>query len=204
MSRTRVKICGTTSAEDALLAQDAGADAIGLIFASISKRRVDVAAARRISLALDPSFGRIGVFLDASLDEVLRTAHEARLSAVQVHGEVGDAFLDVLLNFWPVLRALRPGDEIPTPRTGLSLLFDAAKPGGGVPFDWRSVPFPAGAWLAGGLSPENVCEAMTLLRPFGVDAVSSLERGPGRKDPARVRAFVEQSRRFDGERFLSS
>lgn len=204
MSRTRVKICGTTSVEDALLAQEAGADAVGLIFAPISKRRVDAQTARAISLALDPSFARIGVFLDASLDEVLRTAHEARLSAVQVHGSMSDAYLDALLNFWPVLRALKPGSEVPSARPGLSLLFDAATPGGGVPFDWRGVTLPEHAWLAGGLSPENVREAVTTLRPFGVDAVSSLESRPGHKDPERVRAFVGQVRRLEGERFLSS
>ena len=193
--RIRVKICGTTSVTDALLAQRAGADAVGLIFAP-SQRRVTPGAARVISLALGPATGRVGVFVNAPLDEVLRTADAARLSAVQLHGEAGEAYLRGLLAYYPVLRALSPGQPLPPAWPGLAVLLDAPRPGGGVPLDWRALraTFPAGAWLAGGLGPGNVAEAIARLSPAGVDAVSQLESAPGVKDSLKVRAFVEAVR----------
>ncbi len=198
--RLRVKVCGTTSLKDALLAEQAGADAIGLIFAP-SRRRVTLDAARTISLALGPTIGRVGVFVGAPLDEVLRTADAARLSAVQLHGEVPETYLDGVLAYYPVLRALAPGEAPPMTRPGLTLLFDALRPGGGVALDWDALrsTFPAGAWLAGGLGPENVARAVATLRPAGVDAVSQLESAPGIKDPVKTRAFVRAARATETE-----
>ncbi|WP_407540911.1 phosphoribosylanthranilate isomerase [Deinococcus radiomollis] len=208
----RVKICGTTSLHDALLSAGAGADAVGLIFASISRRRVAAEVAREISLAVGPAVGRVGVFMDQGLDEVLRTAEASRLSAVQIHGEVSSLYLSTLACYYPVLRVLRPaelagqstspgGDQTPTiqPR-GLAdhtLMLDAPNPGSGQPLDWESLraSFPAGAWLAGGLGPENVARAIQVLRPGGVDAVSGLENSPGVKNPGRVRDFVREARK---------
>lgn len=196
MARTRVKICGTTSVRDALLAQEAGADAIGLIFAP-SRRRVTVAQAREIGEALDPATTRVGVFLGHGLDEVLRIAREARLGAVQLHGPLSPVYIETVLRYHPVLRALRVGD--PLPRPGVTVLLDAPTPGSGEPLDWAALraSFPAGGWLAGGLGPANVAEAMALLRPAAVDAVSALEASPGVKDPARVQAFVAAVRAAD-------
>ena len=85
-ARTRVKICGTTTPQDAVLAAEAGADAIGLIFAPISKRLISADVARQASLAVGPAVGRVGVFMDQPVEEVLRLADAARVSAVQLHG----------------------------------------------------------------------------------------------------------------------
>lgn len=201
MRRTRVKICGTTSVGDAVLAVEAGADALGLIFAR-SPRRVEVSRAREISLAVGPAVGRVGVFLGAGLDEVLRTADAARLGAVQIHGEVSGLYLDTLLRYAPVLRVVRPGDSLPEPRPGLTLLFDAPSPGSGLALDWEALRggFPPGAWLAGGLNPGNVSTALDCLAPAAVDAVSGLEAAPGVKDPAKVMAFVQAVRTWDAMR----
>ncbi|WP_424950623.1 phosphoribosylanthranilate isomerase [Deinococcus sp.] len=200
----RVKICGTTSLHDALLSAEAGADAVGLIFASISKRLVGVETAREISLALGPAVGRVGVFLDQPLDEVLRTIERARLSAVQIHGEVSSLYLETLACYYPVLRVLRPAEltgQSVTPEgrqtlTHQTLMVDAPAPGSGQPLDWEALRpvFPTGAWLAGGLGPENVAEAIRVLRPGGVDAVSRLESRPGVKSSEKVRAFIQAAR----------
>lgn len=204
MSRapTRIKICGTTTLNDALIAAEAGADAIGLIFAPVSKRLVAPDVAREISLSLGPAVGRVGVFLNQSVAEVLRLANAARVSAVQVHGEFSASELAELAGFYPVLRAVTPQmlaqhPEAPPPH--LTLMLDAPQPGSGQPLDWAALAphFPAGTWLAGGLGPHNVAEAMSALHPAGVDAVSALERAPGLKDPARVRAFVAAARQAD-------
>ncbi len=192
----RVKVCGTTTLQDALMSAEAGADAVGLIFAPISKRLIEVEVAREISLSLGPAVGRVGVFMGQALDEVLRTAERARLSAVQIHGEVSSLYLETLACYHPVLRVLRPA-ELAGPDTapaGLhqTPMIDAPTPGSGQPLDWAALKpgFPAGAWLAGGLGPENVAEAIRTLRPGAVDAVSRLELRPGVKDPSKVRAFV--------------
>jgi phosphoribosylanthranilate isomerase len=196
--RTRVKICGTTSVADALLAEEAGADAVGLIFAE-SRRRVDAEVARTVSLSLGPAVARVGVFLNAPLDVVLRTADRARLSAVQLHGDVEELYLETLLRYHPVLRVVRTARDGPPLRPGLTWMLDAPSPGSGVPLDWASLEgsFPEGAWLAGGLGPHNVAEAMRRLGPVGVDAVSRLESSPGVKDRAQVLAFVAAVRNQD-------
>ncbi|AZI43084.1 phosphoribosylanthranilate isomerase [Deinococcus psychrotolerans] len=203
-ARTRVKICGTTNLSDALSAAEAGADAIGLIFAPVSKRRIDAAAARQISLAVGPSVGRVGVFLDQSPEDVLRLADAARLSAVQIHDRYSEAEWAELASFHPVVRVVGPADlgqmDVPAPGSSITLMLDAPQPGSGQPLDWPALTpaFPVGAWLAGGLGPSNVAQAISALRPAGVDAVSALEVRPGHKDPALVRAFVEAVRRADG------
>ena len=202
MPPLRVKICGTTNLPDALLSLDAGADAIGLIFAPGSRRRVDVETARQISLAVGPALGRVGVFLDQPLREVLQTAERARLSAVQLHGELPGLYLASLACYYPVLRVVRPAElagwkvQSEGLSAGVTPMLDAPTPGSGQPLDWAALAgdFPAGGWLAGGLGPQNVAKAIALLRPGGVDAVSQLEARPGFKDAGRVRAFVRAAR----------
>ena len=191
--RVRIKVCGTTSVADGLLAANAGADAVGLIFAPVSKRRVTPELARQVSLALGPAVGRLGVFMEQALEDILRTADRARLTAVQVHGDLPAADWERLLAEFPVLRVLKPGDPLPPTHPHQTLMFDAPAPGGGRPLDWAALAphFPPGAWLAGGLGPENVAQAIVTLHPAGVDAVSRLESSAGVKDPERVRAFVQ-------------
>jgi phosphoribosylanthranilate isomerase len=197
--RVRVKVCGTTTLHDALLAADAGADALGFIFAPGSRRLVTAEQAREVGLAVGPAVARVGVFLNQPLDEVLRTAEAARVSAVQLHGPLSPLYVREVARYHPVLRVLRPADlgqahtleSLKWP--GVTPMLDAPEPGRGVPLDWAALRavFPPAAWLAGGLGPENVAEAIRTLRPAGVDAVSRLEVSAGIKDAARVRAFVQ-------------
>ncbi|GAA4008358.1 N-(5'-phosphoribosyl)anthranilate isomerase [Deinococcus rubellus] len=201
--RTLVKICGTTTLGDALNAAEAGADAVGLIFAPVSKRLVAPALAREISLSVGPGVGRVGVFLNQSVAEVLQLADAARVSAVQVHGEFSGPELAELAGFYPVLRVVSPQTltyhfEAPLP-PHVTLMLDAPQPGSGQPLDWAALAphFPAGGWLAGGLGPHNVAQAISALHPAGVDAVSALEQWPGIKDPARVWAFVAAAQQAD-------
>ena len=204
----RVKICGTTSVHDALLSAEAGADALGFIFAPVSKRLVSAQVAREASLSVGPVVARVGVFLNQGLDEVLRTAEAARMSAVQLHGPLSRLYVQQVAAYYPVLRVVRPADlaaeaGVWTGISGVTLMLDAPEPGGGVPLDWEALrpQFPGGAWLAGGLGPANVARAIQALRPAAVDAVSRLEVSPGRKDPDAVRAFVQTVRTAESESY---
>ncbi|BBN96429.1 phosphoribosylanthranilate isomerase, trpF [Deinococcus grandis] len=198
----QVKVCGTTSVRDAVLSAGAGADALGFIFAPVSRRLVTPQVAREAGLSVGPSVARVGVFLDQGLDEVLRTAEAARVSAVQLHGRLSGLYVTAVAAYYPVLRVVRPADlaaeaDMWHGHNGVTLMLDAPEPGGGIPLDWNALRplFPHGAWLAGGLGAGNVAAAMQALNPAGVDAVSRLESGPGVKDPAAVRAFVQEARR---------
>ena len=198
-----IKVCGLTTPGDAVAAVRAGADALGLNFYPGSKRVVTVAAARRIVEALPPFVWVVGVFVDAGRAEVLRTAREVGLDAVQLHGGESPAFVASL--------GLRTVKALPVggaPVTGLArrfaaadlLLLDTAQRGhggGGVAFDWRLARGLARrrpVLLAGGLTPANVAEAVRTVRPFGVDVASGVERRPGVKDPRKLKAFVAAAR----------
>lgn len=194
----QVKICGTTSVRDAVQAAEAGADALGFIFAPISKRLVTPRLAREAGLSVGPTVARVGVFLDQGLDEVLRLCEAARVSAAQLHGPLPEGFVQTVAAYYPVLRVVRPAElreeaERWTGNPGVTLMLDAPEPGGGVPLDWASLrpDFPPGGWLAGGLGPHNVRAAVAELSPAGVDAVSRLEASPGLKNPQAVQAFVD-------------
>lgn len=202
-SRIHVKVCGTTSVTDAVQAAEAGADALGFIFAPISKRLISVEVARAASLSVGPVVARVGVFLNQGLDEVLRTAERARMSTVQLHGDLSSLYVTEVARYHPVLRVLRPADLLAgadaleqLSLSGVTLMLDAPEPGGGVPLDWEALRplFPAGAWLAGGLGPQNVAAAIRALNPAGVDAVSRLESSAGIKNPDLVRSFVLAAR----------
>lgn len=206
MTPLRVKVCGTTSVQDALLSAGAGADALGFIFAPVSRRLVSPGVAREAGLSVGPAVARVGVFLNQGLDEVLRLAEAARVSAVQLHGPLSSLYVREVARYHPVLRVLRPGNLMGDPGRedalealelpGVTLMLDAPEPGGGIPLDWAALRtvFPPGAWLAGGLGPENVAEAIRMLRPAGVDAVSHLEESPGVKNSRRVQTFVQAAR----------
>jgi len=204
--RVFVKVCGITSPEDAVAAAEAGADAIGLVFWPRSPRVVTIEQARAIGDALPPFVVRVGVFVDAGRDEMARVADAARLDLLQLHGDEPPEALDHLPR--RALKAVRVGDGF-APADALryegraaGLLLDTKAPGApggtGRAFDWslaRGVRERARfLLLAGGLTPENVRTALEAVRPDGVDASSSLEKAPGRKDHARVRAFVSAVR----------
>lgn len=196
--RVRIKVCGLTRPEDALAAEAAGVDALGVIFAPGSKRRVDVAQALRVLAPVGPFVARVGVFVDASVAEVLEAVRGARLSAVQLHGREDAATVAEIATYVPVLRAVRwtPGFDPAAAGAApiAALLVDGPEPGSGLAFDWdaAAVALTRGPrWvLAGGLTPDNVAVAVARLRPYGVDVASGVESAPGVKDHARLRAFV--------------
>ena len=214
-ARIWVKICANTSLEDAQLAAEAGADAVGFVFAP-SPRRVTVEQVAAIVVNLPVELEKIGVFVDASLEQICATARACGLTGVQLHSDV-DAHLtsrvrDELGASMRIVRVVhfREGaDEqaaamAADPNTDAVLVDSrtaAAVGGTGLTFDWtraraglfsdaRTKRFIA----AGGLNPENVAEAIATLRPWGVDVVSGVEAAPGRKDPEKVRRFVSAAR----------
>jgi phosphoribosylanthranilate isomerase len=198
---TLVKICGITNAGDARVAADAGADAVGFIFAQ-SPRRVDAEEARRISIALPENIIKVGVFVDEEPAEILRISREVGLDLVQLHGDEPPETVTALrVAGVKVMKALRVRDgaslEALDEYEAELFLLDAysarARGGTGERFDWRvakSVKVRDNIVVSGGLGPENVREAVGFFEPFGVDASSSLEDEPGRKNGERVRRFV--------------
>ncbi len=190
---TWIKICGTTTPDDAELAIDLGASAIGLIFAP-SRREVSIERASDIARRVRGRAELVGVF-----KEVLsvRGVHEAvGLDRAQIHGS---GTPDVRL---PVLRAVRPEDLLQAESTpeGELILIDGSE-GRGLTFDWRLArPLHRPFVLAGGLTPENVGQAVTVARPYGVDVTSGVESAPGIKDASRMARFVEAVRRADESR----
>jgi phosphoribosylanthranilate isomerase len=198
---TLVKICGITNPKDARVAADAGADAVGFVFAE-SPRRVDAEKARRISTALPENIIRVGVFVDDEPAEVSRISREVGLDLAQLHGDEPPETVTALREAGvKVMKALRVKDvatldALDEYEADLFLL-DAysarARGGTGERFDWgvaKSLRGRDNIVVSGGLGPENVREAVELFEPFGVDASSSLEDGPGRKNGELVRRFV--------------
>jgi phosphoribosylanthranilate isomerase len=198
---TLVKVCGITNPGDARVAADAGADAVGFIFAE-SPRRVDVDEARRISIALPENMMRVGVFVDEEPAEVLSIVREVGLDLVQLHGDEVPETVAVLREAGvKVMKALRVEsaatlealDEYEADLFLLDAYSTRARGGTGERFDWgvaKSLKGRDNIVVSGGLGPENVREAVEFFEPFGVDASSSLEDGPGRKNGELVRRFV--------------
>jgi phosphoribosylanthranilate isomerase len=195
--RTRIKVCGITRLEDALACVEAGVDAVGFNFWAGSKRHVTVARAVEIAAALSPAVLRVGVFVRAAPLEVRDTVAAVGLGAVQLHGDEDPAdYVDAGVPLWQVLRVESSLPESVSPRAA-EVMLDAKVEGfggAGRTFDWAlargagryGLPF----WLAGGLTPVNVGDAVRRAQPSGVDVASGVESRPGMKDRALVRAFV--------------
>ena len=206
--RVAIKICGITTADDARLAVAAGADAIGFVFWPKSPRAVTPATARAIAAILPPFVMRVGVFVDAGANEMRRIADEVGLDMVQLHGsEPPEAVARAPRRAVKAVRVgpgFRPEEALRYDGTAAALLLDTRVDGEEVPggtgrrFDWSLVrPVREGTAflvLAGGLTPENVGEAIATVRPDAVDVSSGVESAPGRKDPAKLRAFVDAVR----------
>jgi len=217
-----VKICGNTSLADARLAIEAGADAVGFVFAP-SPRQVTASEVAAIASRLPASVEKIGVFVDAPLDEIYLTVRECKLTGVQLHFDAAPELPAKLrLRLGPGVRILRVvhfGVGVGKLAAALAadphvdaLLVDsrtkAAVGGTGAAFDWekaRRTVFTGAKTrkgrlvAAGGLTPENVGEAIEKLRPWGVDAVSGVEAEPGKKDAVKVRLFVARARAAGGK-----
>lgn len=200
-----VKICGIRTPTAALAARAAGADAVGFVFAT-SPRRVDAATARQLGELLGPNIARVGIFVDTPLDELLATAQAAGLSHVQLHGDETDEYVyELRSSGFRVIRAVRVSGPKSLANAaavaGDMLLLDAADPnvrgGSGRSFHWdlaTEVARLRPVILAGGLSPHNVGEAIRIVKPFGVDVSTGVERAPGDKDPAKIAAFISLAR----------
>ena len=191
-----VKICGTTSEEDALLAVAMGADAVGFIFAP-SPRQIAPAVAGDIAKRLPPEVLTVGVFRDESPQRVVEIMEAAGLRAAQLHGrESAEQSMWIRRRVRTVIKCFAAGDAAIRDAASYGadvLLLDAASPGSGQVFDWRlaeGVPAGQRLLLAGGLDAENVAEAIAKVHPWGVDAISGHESSPGKKDPRKLRAFI--------------
>ncbi|HWH34245.1 MAG TPA: phosphoribosylanthranilate isomerase [Acidimicrobiales bacterium] len=197
---TFVKICGTTSESDALLAVAMGADAVGFVFAP-SPRQVAAQLVRDIVRRLPPEVLTVGVFRDEAPERVVSVVDGARLKAAQLHGrETAEQTRWVKERVSVVLKGFAAGHPSIARVADYGadmVLVDGASPGSGKVFDWSlAEDVPAGQRLviAGGLTPDNVAEAIARVRPFGVDVASGVESRPGHKDARLVRAFVSAAK----------
>lgn len=206
-----IKICANTSLADARVAAEAGADAVGFVFAP-SPRRVTPAQVAAIVPGLPAEVEKIGVFVDAPLEEIASTVEACGLTGVQLHCG-GDETLSaqVRARFGSNLRILRavhfaPESNFPDDPDADGILIDSrtatAVGGTGVAYDWslaattlfQSAKARGCLIAAGGLTPDNVAEAIAVLKPWGVDVASGVEAAPGRKDAAKMRAFIANAR----------
>jgi phosphoribosylanthranilate isomerase len=219
-----VKICGMTTADDAVAAADAGADAIGMLFAP-SKRRVTIEQARQITKALPKTLEKVGVFYDESADAIEEIAVDVGLTAVQLHGDESPQFarrlfrksdrdrrrirvfktLHVIAGFERLARDFA-GEECVDGVLLDSVVHNAStgateRGGTGQVFDWTlvqgllaDISAEMRVIVAGGLSSGNVSTAIRVLSPWGVDVCSGVEREPGKKDLDKVREFVASAR----------
>jgi phosphoribosylanthranilate isomerase len=212
MSGLRVKICGVTTLEDALLAASLGADALGLNFYPRSPRYVSPTAAAKIVRALPPFIEPVALFVNEPLSRAWEVARElGPVRTVQWHGEEPEPCPNPAFRFIPAF-AVRAADDLARvsrylevcrdlDRMPAAVLLDGHAPGqyGGT---GRAAPWELLAELrpgvpvilAGGLTPENVAEAVRVVRPYGVDVASGVESAPGRKDPEKVRRFLANAR----------
>jgi len=202
--KTQVKICGVTSVADARVAAEAGADMIGLMFYDGSPRHVTLAQAAEIARALPPFVLRVGVFVNPTEAQVLAAIAACGLSLLQFHGDEDSAFCT---QFGVMsLKALRVRDaeslstleQFHTDAFLLDAYSQAGLGGTGEKFNWElalaAQQFGKPIFLAGGLTPANVGDAVRQVRPFAVDVSSGVEAAPGKKDAAKVRAFIQAVR----------
>jgi phosphoribosylanthranilate isomerase len=206
--RTRVKICGLTSAGDAKAAAAAGADAVGLVFYAASPRALDIAGAKAVVAALPPFVTSVGLFVDAAAAFVAEVLAAIPLDLLQFHGDEPPEACAAFGRPWIKALRVRPGIDLAMAAERYSgatgLLLDAYRPGvpggTGACFDWSLIPPGLGPRivLAGGLTPQNVAEAIRAVRPYGVDVSGGVEVAEGVKDPAKIDAFMRGVR--DGDR----
>ena len=205
-----VKICGITSEEDALLAVAMGADAVGFVFAP-SIRQVQPTLVGDIVKRLPPEILTVGVFRDEAPQRVIDLVNKTGLIGAQLHGHETPAVTkEVAKHVQFVIKGFAASDpalDRAADHGADAILMDAPVPGSGQLFDWSltgRVPDTMRLLLAGGLTPENVADAITATRPWGVDVSSGVESAPGRKDAVKVRSFIAAAKAVRSEpRFVS-
>lgn len=200
-SAVRVKICGITRVEDALLAEQAGADALGFIFVPHSKRLLSPETARKISDSLGPFLSRVGVFQNARLEYIREIAEEVKLDSIQLHGDEDEVFAKALGRSFKLIKALSfsPSLDLQTLKTfpADAILLDGLSPGSGEAFDWSQAAFLRAfphLILSGGLNPDNVEAGIRSLQPYGVDVATGVEASPGLKDKDKLISFIKKAK----------
>ena len=216
---TWIKICGITNLEDARLAIEAGADAVGFVFYEASPRKIPAETAREIVAGLPSEVGKVGVFVNQFEDAICGMADKVGLNAIQMHGDNEDPHVaDLVVQRRPHLKIMaaismhRPRPEAWAmmwhPDVVHAFLADSGNSsqlgGTGKTFDWKAhrasvevIARLGRVVVAGGLTAENVPEAIRILQPWGVDVSSGVEAKPGKKDPEKVKAFVRAVREAD-------
>ncbi|MBI4744556.1 MAG: phosphoribosylanthranilate isomerase [Actinobacteria bacterium] len=194
----RIKICGITNIEDAILAVDLGADALGFVFAE-SPRKIDLEAAKIIISMIPPFVSRVGVFVNEEEEKVKEIARECKLDVLQFHGDESPSYCNKFTE-QKVIKAFRMKDLSDLDGFAFystsAFLLDAFSEdlygGTGKTFNWE-IALQAKKYgriiLSGGLNPENIKKAVTLVEPYAVDASSGLEKEPGKKDSEKMKAF---------------
>lgn len=208
MNRTRVKICGITRVEDARAAIDSGADALGLVFYSKSPRYVELSVAANIARTIGPFVTTVGLFVNAEAAQVREAVKTVGLDLLQFHGDEDEAYCAQF--DMPYIKAIRMSPELDVKEvvtkypSARGFLFDAwnkDKYGGtGETFEWQrlsslkesadtDIPFI----LAGGLTPENVDQAVAAVKPYAIDVSGGVEQSPGIKSPELIQQFIDRS-----------
>jgi phosphoribosylanthranilate isomerase len=198
---TKIKICGTTNLNDALLAVELGADALGFVFYPKSPRYINVGDAANICNALPPFVTKVGVFVDELEYEIEKALNECLLNVLQFHGDEPPGFCQKFAA--KSIKAIRVRDEdslrvaaeYDVDALLLDTYTDESRGGTGKTFDWslavKAKEIGPPIILSGGLTTANVQEAIRRVRPYAVDVASGVEREPGKKDPEKLRRFIE-------------
>jgi len=212
MAKVKVKICGITNWTDAKRAVEGGAEFLGFNFYTGSARYVTPAKARRIVARLPKGVSAVGVFVNETEEKIMEIARKVKLDRLQLHGDESAEMVARLGRSFPVIKAIRVRKSLRAaelrlfPSASALLLdgFDRGQRGGtGKTFDWkiaRRVKTGARIFLAGGLTPENVGEAIEAARPYAVDVCSGVEARPGKKDPARMKKLLQAVKATESKR----
>ncbi|MFH1594488.1 MAG: phosphoribosylanthranilate isomerase [Candidatus Omnitrophota bacterium] len=208
---TKVKICGITNREDAEKAYELGADFIGFIFAEKSSRRINPEAAQKIIAKLPKELPKVGLFLNQDLGEVMRTAKDCAIDIIQLHGDEDPHYCESLKREFRIIKVFKIKDTLsaPGPKGYEDVdyyLFDTyvkdVDGGTGVSFNWdilRGKEFEKPIFLAGGLTPLNVTEAISVASPYAVDVTSGVERSCGKKDHKLLKEFIDNAKKAKKE-----
>jgi phosphoribosylanthranilate isomerase len=207
--QARVKICGITQAEDAVVAAEAGADAVGLVFYDPSPRAVTIAQAQQIVQALPPFVTTVGLFVNAERERIEAVLQQVSLDLLQFHGAETPAFCEAFQRPWMKAIRMKPDvdlqQEAERYNRAAALLVDAYQtgvPGGtGETFDWARIPpqLSKPLVLAGGLTADNVQQAVAQVKPWAVDVSGGVEQSKGFKSHSKVAQFIENAKRVPFE-----
>jgi len=206
----KVKICGMTNLRDALKAHELGCDFVGFIFFEASPRRVDSSEHARVIIEdLPKDLLKVGLFLDQDLEEVRSIAKRCHLDILQLHGNESPEYCHALKNEFKIIKSFKVKDAQTIEGVGKFegaadfYLFDTyvkGVPGGtGISFNWDILAgktFAKDIFLAGGLKPDNVGEAIRKVAPYAVDVASGVEKAPGKKDYKRLKEFIDNAKKI--------